>query len=169
MNRLTAFYLGSRRDDRGRLLAEILHQDDDWLERTHDYIQWLFPMLEPSSVNPGAPLVTPDVRLAFHNDVLMRRHLHASFVRMLRFYGLEYGSGEVRRAPNWTQRKPGWFTAGGHNDLRITRILRSLTVLGLADEARALLACLERLRVEEPDCGVDAQAFDYWRRAVDAQ
>lgn len=166
MNRLVAFHLGARRDDRGRLLAEILHRDDDWLERTHDFIQWLFPLPEPSAVNPDAPLVTPDVRKAFHDDPLLRAHLHASFERMLRFYGLEYADGVVRIAPNWETRKHAWFSCGGHNDLRITRILRSLTVLGLAREAQALLACLEERRRREPLCGVNGDAFAYWRAAV---
>ncbi len=168
VNRLNSFYLGSRRDDRGRLLSDILRMDDDWLERTHDYIQWLFPLPEPSAVNPTAPLVTPEVRDAFRDDVLMRRHLRASLVRMLRFYGLELADGLIRPAANWDERKRAWFTTGGHNDLRITRILRCLSVLGLADEARALLACLETLRRDEPVCGVNRRAFEYWRAAVES-
>lgn len=167
MNRLLAFQLGVRRDDRGRLLAEILHRDDDWLESTHDFIQWLFPLPEPSGVNPSAPLVTPEVRAAFRSDPLLRGHLYASFERMLRFYGLENAAGTIRPAPNWAARN-AWFATGGHNDLRISRILRSLTVLGLREPARALLACLERLRVDEPVCGVNARAYDHWRAAVDS-
>jgi len=167
VNRLVAFHLGMRRDDRGRLLADLLRADDDWLESTHDFIQWMFPLPEPSSVNPRAPLAGPDVCAAFREDPLLRAHLRASLLRMLRFYGLEFGEdGRVRRAPNWSQRN-GWFRRGGHNDLRITRILRSATLLGLGAEARALLDCLERLREEEP-CGVNARAFDYWRAAVES-
>jgi hypothetical protein len=85
---------------------------------------------------------------------------------MLRFYGLTLDDdGRVLPAPDWAQRN-GWFRHGGHNDLRITRILRSLAVLGLGGQARALLDCLEQLRRQEP-CGVNARAFDYWRAAVE--
>ncbi len=165
MNRLVAFQLGAGRDDRGRLLSEILRADDDWLESTHDFIQWLFPLPEPSAVNPGAPLAGPEVREAFRGDPLLRAHLRASLLRMLRFYGLALGDdGAVRAGPDWPSRN-AWFRHGGHNDLRITRILRSTSVLGLGDEARALLAGLEQLRATEP-CGVNARAFDYWRAAV---
>lgn len=167
MNALVAFQLCTRRDDRGRLLSDILRADDDWLESTHDFIQWMFPLPEPSAVNPGAPLAGPEVRAAFRADALLRAHLHASFLRMLRFYGLALGDdGIVGPAPNWSQRN-AWFRLGGHNDLRITRILRSMTVLGLGAEARALLDCLERLRADEA-CGVNARAFEYWRAAVEA-
>ncbi len=163
---LVAFQRGTRHDDRGRLLSEILRADDDWLESTHDFIQWLFPLPEPSAVNPAAPLAGAEVQQAFRDDALLRAHLRASFLRMLRFYGLALGDdGKVRPAGNWAQRS-AWLRHGGHNDLRITRILRSMRVLGLGDEARALLDCLERLRESEP-CGVNPRAFDYWRAALD--
>lgn len=44
MSQLLRFYCGTHPDHRGRMLAEILRQDDDWLEITHDYIPWLFPL-----------------------------------------------------------------------------------------------------------------------------
>ncbi len=167
MNPLLAFQLGTGRDDRGRLLSDILRADDDWLESTHDFIQWLFPLPEPSGANPGAPLVDAEVREAFRSDPRLREFLRESFLRMLRFYGFALDEGgRVRPAPNWAERN-AWFRYGGHNDLRITRILRSLTVLGLGNEARALLDALERLRTSER-CGVNARAFDYWRAAVEA-
>lgn len=39
VNALLAFYRGEGPDDRGRMLTDILQQDDAWLERTHDYVQ----------------------------------------------------------------------------------------------------------------------------------
>jgi len=47
LNPILAFYFGSHPDSEGRRLAEILRQDDLWLEQTHDYIQWLCPLAEP--------------------------------------------------------------------------------------------------------------------------
>ena len=57
MTPLVAFNLGEAPDHRGRFVGEILQQDDDWLEATHDYIQWLFPLREPSQAVPGSPVV----------------------------------------------------------------------------------------------------------------
>jgi hypothetical protein len=83
---LLAFYLGTHPDHRGRLLAEILRQDDDWLESTHDFIQWLFPLPEASGAWPGAPRLDRDTQQTFLGDELLRRHQRAAYLRMLGFF-----------------------------------------------------------------------------------
>ncbi|MFT3804951.1 MAG: opioid growth factor receptor-related protein [Burkholderiaceae bacterium] len=165
MDRLLAFYLGSHPDDRGRMLREILDQNDTWFELTHDFIQWLFPLPEVSHANPHAPLLTRDVATLFRTDDILKRHLTASFLRMLRFYGLERRDGQIQRSSQWPTHNE-WFREGGHNNLRITRILRCLTLCGMSEDARALLNCLEQLRAEEPACGVGDRAFSFWRAAI---
>ena len=50
MTRIINFYCAIEGHDQGRMLADILNQDDRWLESVHDYIQWLFPNREPSEV-----------------------------------------------------------------------------------------------------------------------
>jgi hypothetical protein len=166
MNRLLAFYSGSAPDHRGRYLRDILRQDDRWLETTHDYVQWLFPLPEPSGALPSAPLIDAEVTAAFAADERLRQALHASLVRMLCFYGLGERDGRVTAGANWGQRKAHWFTRPTHNNLRITRILKSLCALGLRTDAARLHAGLEALRASEQDCGVGADTFDYWRAAV---
>lgn len=166
MDRLLAFYHGRSTDDRGRTLADILRQDDAWLEHTHDYIQWLFPLEQPSGVNPSAPLITEPVKAAFLSDEALRERLRAGFERMLAFYGLQRDRGDLVKAASWDRRKDDWFTRSTHNDLRITRILRCLSILGLRDEAERLLACLERLRQTEPDCAFSPVALRHWRQAI---
>jgi hypothetical protein len=151
---------------KGRLLAEITRQDDLWLEVTHDYIQWLFPTREISKIMPCSPLIDKVVEAAFHGDELLRRHLLVSFIRMLSFYGLVRRDGKIVKGANWCERKSNWFIEGTHNDLRITRILKSLSALGLRDEAEKLMLCLEELRVSETDCGVNSTAYQYWRSAL---
>ncbi|MBA2350727.1 MAG: opioid growth factor receptor-related protein [Burkholderiales bacterium] len=166
MNRLLAFYSGSHPDDRGRLLADIVRQDDPWLEVTHDYIQWLFPLRETSRVVPSAPVIDREVVAAFRGDDLLQSHLRASFLRMLAFFGLSRRNGAIVKGSNWAERKHNWFTQGTHNNLRITRILKSLSTLGLRQDAEDFLACLEELRDSERDCGIDEIAYRYWRFAL---
>ena len=166
MNPLLAFYRDAGRDHRGRTLDEILRRDDDWLERTHDFVQWLFPLREPSGANPFAPLVDDEIRDAFDADAAMRARLLASLDRMLAFYGLVRSADGIVKSPDWPARKRNWFLCSTHNDLRITRILKSLSLLGLREWAERLLGCLETLRVAEPDCGIGATAFGYWRDAL---
>ena len=165
---LIAFYYGSRPDSQDRYLTDILTEDDAWLEYTHDYIQWLFPLPQRSAFNPSAPVIDDEVMAAFEADELLRTQLHASLVRILAFFGLIQRDGVVTKGPNWEERRSNWLLHPTHNNLRITRILTSLGTLGLGPDAEQLLACLVDLRESEPDCGVGTLAYEYWIDAVRA-
>jgi hypothetical protein len=53
-------YLGyGGMDHRQRTLDQALAWDDEMLESTHDYIQWWFPLAEPSAFNSHAPVASP--------------------------------------------------------------------------------------------------------------
>ena len=56
-SRIIEFYSGTEPDPRGRYLKEIQRWPDDRLEKFHDYIQWLFPLPEPSGFNVAAPVL----------------------------------------------------------------------------------------------------------------
>jgi hypothetical protein len=163
------FYRGSP-DSRGRTHAEILAWDHDRLEKVHDYIQWLFPTARRSDYNPFAPVLTEATIAAFRSDAELRAKLRASFERMLGFYGFERielrGQPVVRRGANWPERSREWLGPGDHNHLRITRILDSLTTLGLAEEARAFYRELDLLQEDAAGRDIDRETFDYWQNAV---
>ena len=92
---LVAFYRGDGRDHRGRLLSDIHEFDLHELEFTHDYIQWLFPLPEPSGVNESAPLLSKEDIAAFAGDASLRKALLQSLELMLQFYGVDLvGRGE---------------------------------------------------------------------------
>ena len=166
MNRLLGFYRGSHPDNHGRMLAEILKHDDDWLEACHNYIQWLFPTKEISRVTPDAPLLDKESIEAFKTDEVLRNNLRAALIRILSFYGLELISEKIIKGPNWETRKSNWFTESTHNSLRITRILKCLYSLGLEVEAKAFQSELLSLCESEPDCGIDKITLHFWRNAV---
>ena len=166
MNRLLAFYYGSHPDSHGRMLAEILKQDDQWLEVCHNYIQWLFPTKEFSRVTPDAPVLDKATIEAFKTDELLRKHLRAALIRILSFYGLKLTHKGVIKGPNWEARKSNWFIENTHNSLRITRILKCLNSLGLEIEAKAFQSGLSSLCASETDCGIDKIAMQFWRDAV---
>lgn len=166
-NRLLRFYIGSHPDNRGRMLAEILSQDDVWLERTHDYIQWLFPLADVSGANPDAPLVDGPTKEAFRHDEQLRLHLLASLQRMLRFLGLGMSpTGTIGKAGNWSSRKVEWFTFDTHNSLRITRMIKSLALLGLDPEAQELRQVVLHLCAQEPDCGISDTTRRFWEQSI---
>ena len=163
------FQSGAAPDDRGRLLADIHAWDDARLEAVHDYIQWLFPLLEPSPVNPSAPVLNREIVAQFRARPELQANLRASFLRMLRFYGLEWCDGSVGRGSNFTERSGEWLWPGNHNHLRITRILKCLGLLGLEAEARAFFTCLTEIYEEEraePRPAITAETYRFWTAAV---
>jgi hypothetical protein len=166
MSQLLRFYSGSHPDHRGRMLAELLRQDDHWLELTHDYIQWLFPLADLSRASAHAPLLDKATIDTFRTDAQLLDHMRASFVRMLRFFGLKMSRDGVSKADNWAERKADWSIENTHNSLRLTRMLKNLQALGFAWEAAELQKVLLHLCVTEADCGIDATTQRFWREAL---
>lgn len=167
MTPIVEFYLGNQPDDRGRWLHDIWHWDDARLEMLHNYIQVLFPNREESFFNAWAPVLDDATVAAFRRDERLRNNLGASFERMLRFYGLSADpqSGKIVRAADFPDKARNWIDPYNHNYRRITRILKCLTDLGLADRARAFLACLEELYLRHA-ADIGADTLGYWRNAV---
>jgi hypothetical protein len=153
-------------DHRGRTLKELLGWPDARLESEHDFIQWLFPLDTPSPVNPLAPVPSRADFAALARDAAVREGSRAAFARMLAFYGLrrDDAAGRVAKAATWSGKD--WAQHATHNDLRLTRILRSLTLLGLRDEAGALLAALEELVLEGRGAQRAQVPLAHWREAV---
>jgi hypothetical protein len=81
MARLLNFYRGQGTDTEGRLLKDIWAWGDDDLEAVHDFIQWLFPLPEPSRFNPDAPRLTEHDITAFRSEDILRANLGQSFTR----------------------------------------------------------------------------------------
>ena len=57
---LASFLAGTGKDRKGRTLEDILKQDDKWWERTHDFIQWVFPNADRSRYNLLAPVCSAE-------------------------------------------------------------------------------------------------------------
>ena len=68
MSDLIAFYRGLAPDSEGRTLADLWAFSDREMEDIHDFIQWMFPLREPSRFNPDAPLLTAADIAAFQAD-----------------------------------------------------------------------------------------------------
>jgi Opioid growth factor receptor (OGFr) conserved region len=162
---LVAFYRGQAADYQGRTLSEIWSWDDGRLEDRHDYIQVLFPLPEESRFNTWAPLLDEATLTRFRTDEVIRANLLQSLRVMLRFYGfrLDEKTGEVVGAENFAERAGQWLWPGNHNHLRITRILRCLTLCGLQDQAAAFLKALLALPGQDR---ITNESRRFWREAV---
>jgi hypothetical protein len=118
---LSNFLEGNSPDAHGRYLSDIWAFNDQQIERTHNFIQWLFPLSVPSAAVPGAPVLTRE-------DITAIK-------------GSEVAQENICQSANWyagfLERNDFWRKPYDHNHLRITRVIRSLRLLVDADEADA--------------------------------
>ena len=176
MSKLTDFYSGVGPDCEGRMLEEILQWGPKRLEFSHDYIQWLFALKEPSNFNPDAPLLTDEDIALWRANPLMQENLIRSFRVYLDFLGLQAGNDKnpadqdaftVEKAPHFEEECRGLFTRANHNWLRITRVITCLKTIGapmLVAAADAFFECLRKLHEEEGL--VSENSFNYWQNAA---
>lgn len=75
------------KDSYGRTQEDILSWTDTQLERSHNYIQMLFPLPEGSMFNYDAPVIDLEVMTAFRSHDELQTQLRKSFERILVFYG----------------------------------------------------------------------------------
>lgn len=116
------FYTGKGTDAKGRSLLDILAFTDDQFEYVHDFIQWLFPLPEPSRAQPQSPILTEKELELMKSDPLIKNRVEVSLLRYT----------------NFLAHTKAWRRDFDHNHLRITRALRFLTLMGMDEHAKGL-------------------------------
>ncbi len=171
-SKILAFYSGKRGDLHGRRHNTILSADDKYLAHFEDYIQWLFPLDTPSQWRPHAPILTKEEIEVFKTDEKKQKKLRQSLDRMLAFYGfcrtIVDGQCSIGYAGNFSEKIEHWLTDPNqrtHNFWRISRILRSLKLLGLGTEAVAFFTILEDVYKNHSEI-IGKEAFAAWRKAI---
>ena len=163
------FYRERCADHSGRSLSAIYALSLAELEQTHDYIQWLFPLPEPSSANPYAPVLLESDMVEFARDERLKSKLLQSLALMLRFYGLALqdtkDGPKITENEDFVARSRIWLRPCNHNFLRMSRILRSLALLGCNRYAMALFECLGRIYRDHSGT-IGDRTFRYWKSAV---
>jgi hypothetical protein len=175
MSRIVDFYRGETLHPSGVSIDTIWGWNDRQLEVSHTYIQWLFPLREPSRAVPGSPTITEAEARLFRNDHDLRERVLRSFRLMLGFYGFvmkpaaDPASGPtIAPADDFETKSRRWLTPSNHNHLRITRILRSMVLLGLKREAVEWFAALQRVYVANADI-IGPTTYEYWHDAVEGR
>lgn len=143
------FLHGTGVDNNGRTFAEVLQQNDQWLEVEHDYIQWLFPLLEESQNVHDAPVLSMAEVELIKADPIALANQTLALKRMIRFY---LGNDH-------------WLTVMDHNHLRITRILKSVRLLHSLEVAEEFYNLMME-RVREAGDPVEPRNIAYWSDAV---
>jgi hypothetical protein len=91
---------------------------------------------------------------------------------MLVFYGFELVEDDPLRvvpSESFPEQSTNWLELSNHNHLRITRILKSLRLLGLEEESAAFFRCLAGLYGKESATAaprISEETFHYWRSAA---
>ena len=145
---IVGFLEGKTPDHGGRTLSMLWKQADDDAENTHDYIQWMFPLDEPSQAVNGAPVLNDFDIDEIRENQLVTENLEESARWFLRFL----------------ERSDHWITNYDHNHLRITRAIKSLRLLtsnSIADRFRDKVIALAGNNLNF----VDQEARDFWNRA----
>ena len=135
-------------DHRGRYLSDIWKFGDADIERTHDFIQWVFPLDQRSGARPDAPVLEAAEIDLIHKSGPATMNLERSTEWFLGFLS----------------RSPQWLVAHDHNHLRITRMIRSnRLLLGelAADSARAKVMKL----ADKAKGKISEESLAYWQRA----
>lgn len=151
------FYLDANplRDDLGFTFKDVMQFTDEQLETQHDYIQWMFPIREASQFNPYAPLVTNHTILLFRELDILRDRMFESYEKMKSFY--------FTRGRCWD-----WVTPNNHNFLRITRIIKSLKLFGLEQQAHDFYAwCQVVIKHTDYIKIIGEETQKYWKEAIE--
>jgi hypothetical protein len=164
MSVVIEFLAGRGADSEGRMIGAIQGKPEIWLESRHDFIQWLFPLPEPSGANPDAPLLTQADALTVAGDEGLKATLLASVDAMARLYGLSRSGPTFARGPAFPGPFRDWLGPIDHNHLRLTRILRCLSLCGLIETAGGLRRLLEEIAAVEA-LGAWGLSLKYWRDA----
>ncbi|WP_418642379.1 opioid growth factor receptor-related protein [Vibrio chaetopteri] len=161
---LIAFQLGKGTDHQGRFISEIWDFNSFWLEHDHKYIQWLFPIDAQTKFNRHAPVLTTDDRAAFFESEVLQQAQRKSLDLLLHFFGLQWQEGEIFPSAQLNIREHIWLKRGGHNHLRISRIIRSLALCGQHKLSYQFQQAVIKVAKEYGE--VSEESMGYWFKAA---
>lgn len=120
------FLSGECKDDKGRMVTDILKYNKVKLETIHNYIQEMFPTTEQSQFSKIQPISLREVDELRKNKTALL-NIHKMYEKMLSFWGIDgdkYLSGYEKLLPFRI-----WNHNNNHNQWRMTRVLKSLKLL----------------------------------------
>lgn len=98
---ILGFLQGKEKDNKGRYLFDYWEADNQWLEETHNYIQWMFPLDKRSFHHPFVAPALKEYELEMaKQDEIIQYNMIMSFQRMLEFYGLRLNEVENKIEKN---------------------------------------------------------------------
>jgi len=142
------FLIGTGTDVHGRDLNQILNERDEFWERTHNCIQWLFPLDEASRSIKTSPILTEDEIQQIRDSETAQANIQQSVLRYKEFL-----AGTTK-----------WRSGYDHNHLRISRVIKSLRLL-VSDEAANGFKYWVAGQLGDQIDSIHAESKRYWRLA----
>ena len=137
------------KDFKGRTLESIWSFSDEDIERTHDFIQILFPLNKPSeSAFHGYYLDSEDLIEQIRSNTIARENILKSSNWYLSFL---------------TRNVWLWNRNYDHNQLRITRVIECLRLLISEDEADKFYD--DVLKIIKDNNKVNQTSLNFWKKA----
>jgi hypothetical protein len=94
------FYIHGGLDPLGRTHAEMMAYSLDRMEECHDYVQWLWPLHEPSAFAEVYPVLTEEQALRLSASEEARIRMLAALARFRLFFGLPGAAPLAAAAPS---------------------------------------------------------------------
>ena len=113
MSELASFFSDELDHTKYGSFEEILNRDDEFWEKTHDFIQWIFPLNEASRFNQKAPILD-------HSSI--RQLLASDETKQKLLLGTD-------RYKSFLKASDRWRSGYDHNHMRISRAIKSLRLL----------------------------------------
>jgi len=138
----------------------------DFLEENNNYMEWLFPIYGSAGINHNTkPLSMQEAEL-FKKNIQTSIRLVRSYKLMLNFFGMKLANdltGEVTREEDIWQARYCQINSRTNNNIKITRMLKSLGQLGFERYQKRFV---EHLKTEIEDHGLLKNCRDnfknYW-------
>jgi hypothetical protein len=138
----------------------------DFLEENNNYMEWLFPIFGSAGLNPHTKPLSMQEANIIKNNIHSSIRVVKSFKMMLNFFGMKLVNdltGEIGREPEVWQARYCHLNTRTNNNIRITRMLKSLGFLGFE---RFQKGFVQHLKVEIEDNGLLKNCRDsfknYW-------
>jgi hypothetical protein len=170
---LAGFYLGWFSNEKGLFLRDMLEMSNPQLEKSHDVIQWMFPLNEPSAHNPKAPILTKelidDINQG-HRALIFKHNFTQAWARYMFFLCSAPTDWGMFTKENWETQipyefQPQWVTPRNHNYLRITRVIKSSLLFGRQELAQKMYDYACQKYQEYPNI-IGPRTKQFWDDAI---
>lgn len=149
MHPINEFYLGLRKTTAfDYALEDLWALPHSIISVQYFYIEWLFPVDHASKWNKTVPTLHGDDLLFFQSNLEIQQKFLTSFDKIMHHFGIERIGNQVF-ATDALKARDYWLKEVGHQEKKISRIMRSLAWCGQLDLAKNLQSLALRLIVQK--------------------